>query len=203
MFPGAGWILLLLALIVPAFFVLSWLISSYNRLIVLRKGYIHAYAQVGGLLKRRYDLVLNVLETAKGYLHHDLGTPDAVLAARNAASAANLRAAQSPGEMASMKELAGAEAALAGTLTRLFTLVNAYPELKTDTTMCGLKEELAENQNKLGSASQVYNDAVMRYNMVRGTFPNNMVALPLGFFVAENLTGEKPERMNLPKAAVF
>jgi len=177
--------MLLVAMVVPVFFVLTWLISAYNRLAMLTKAYIHAYTQLGAELKRRYDLLLQLVETAKGCTGEDRATPEAVLAARNAASAANLRAAHAPGDAAAMRNLGGAEAALAATLRRLFDLAKAYPDLQTSKAMIHLREELASSDLRIEAARQAYNDAVMRYNAVRVSFPNNVVATPCGFGAAE------------------
>src|SRR5215813_2820076 len=119
-----------------------WAIAIYNGLVALRNRFKNAFAQIDVQLKRRYDLIPNLVETAKGYIQHERGTLEAVIAARNAASAANARAAQSPGDTTAMKELSGAETALAGNLTRLFALAEAYPDLKANTTMMSLMEEL-------------------------------------------------------------
>src|SRR5438477_1526212 len=128
-------IILLVILVVPLFFVLMWIVSSYNRLVALRNRYKNAFAQIDVQLKRRYDLIPNLVETAKGYIKHERGTLEAVVAARNAAAAANTRAAQAPGDASAMKELAGAEAALTGSLGRLFAVAEAYPDLKANQTM--------------------------------------------------------------------
>ena len=126
MIPGAALILLVVAVVVPVFFILMWVVGGYNRLVALRNRYKNAYAQIDVQLKRRYDLIPNLVETAKGYIKHERGTLEAVVAARNAASAANLRAAQAPGDLAAMKELSGAETALAGTLGRLFAVAARF-----------------------------------------------------------------------------
>jgi LemA protein len=150
-------------------------------------------------LKRRYDLIPNLVETAKGYIKHERGTLEAVIAARNAASTANTRAAQSPGDATAMKELAGAEAALTGTLGRLFALSEAYPDLKANTTMMSLMEELTSTENKVSFARQAYNDAVMGYNTQRETFPTNLIAGPFNFGPAELFVIEKAEEKEAPK----
>src|SRR5689334_10772950 len=168
-------IIVVVALIVPIFFILMWFISSYNRLVSLRNRFKNAYAQIEVQLKRRYDLIPNLVETAKGYIKHERGTLEAVIAARNAASTANMRAAQAPGDAAPMKELSGAETALTGTLGRLFALAEAYPDLKANTTMMSLMEELTSTENKVAFARQAYNDAVMSYNTQRETFPTNIL----------------------------
>ncbi len=169
-------IIVLIILVVPVFFVLMWVVSAYNRLVSLRNRFKNAFAQIDVQLKRRYDLIPNLVETAKGYIKHERGTLEAVVAARNAASAANTRAAQNPGDAAAMKELSGAETALTSTLGRLFAVAEAYPDLKANTTMMALMEELTSTENKVAFARQAYNDAVMTYNHARETFPGMLVA---------------------------
>src|SRR5436190_20437955 len=186
-----GSIIVVLVLVVLAFFILMWLIGGYNRLVALRNRFKNAFSQIDVQLKRRYDLIPNLVETAKGYIKHERGTLEAVIAARNAASAANTRAAQTPGDAAAMKELAGAEAALTGTLGRLFALSEAYPDLKPNTTMMSLMEELTSTENKVSFARQAYNEAVMGYNTQRETFPTNMIAGPFNFGPAESFVIEK------------
>ena len=194
-------IILLIILVVPVFFVLMWIVGAYNRLVSLRNRFKNAYAQIDVQLKRRYDLIPNLVETAKGYIKHERGTLEAVIAARNAASAANVRAAQSPGDAAAMKELSGAETALTGTLGRLFAVAEAYPDLKANTTMMALMEELTSTENKVAFARQAYNDAVMGYNTQRETFPTNMIAGPFNFGPAELFVIEKPEEKEAPKVS--
>src|SRR5213593_2493522 len=128
-------LIILVALLVPLFFLLVYIISSFNKLVGLRNRFKNAFSQIDVQLKRRYDLIPNLVETAKGYLKHERGTLEAVIAARNAASAANTRAAANPGDAGAMKELAGAEAALTGSLGRLFAVAEAYPDLKANQTM--------------------------------------------------------------------
>ena len=192
-------IIVVIILVVPVFFVLMWLVGAYNRLVALRNRFKNAFAQIDVQLKRRYDLIPNLVETAKGYIKHERGTLEAVVTARNAASAANVRAAQNPGDAAAMKELSGAETALASTLGRLFAVAEAYPDLKANTTMLALMEELTSTENKVAFARQAYNDAVMSYNTQRETFPNNMIAAPFNFGPAELFVIEKPEEKVAPK----
>ncbi len=194
-------ILLVIVLVVPVFFVLMFIIGAYNRLVALRNRYQNAYAQIDVQLKRRYDLIPNLVETAKGYIRHERGTLEAVIAARNAAAAANVKAAQSPGDSAAMKELSGAESALTGTLGRLFAVAEAYPDLKANTTMMSLMEELTSTENKVAFARQAYNDAVMTYNTQRERFPTNMIAAPFNFGPAELFVLEKPEEKEAPKVS--
>jgi LemA protein len=196
---GTVLILLLIVVVVPVFFILMWLVGAYNRLVALRNRFKNAFAQIDVQLKRRYDLIPNLVETAKGYIKHERGTLEAVVAARNAASAANVRAAQNPGDAAAMKELSGAETALTSTLGRLFAVAEAYPDLKANTTMMALMEELTSTENKVAFARQAYNDSVMAYNTQRETFPTNMVAAPFNFGPAELFVIEKPEEKEAPK----
>ena len=196
-----GLIILVVAVVVPLFFILMWLASAYNRLVALRNRFKNAYAQIDVQLKRRYDLIPNLVETAKAYLKHERGTLEAVIAARNAASAANVRAAQSPGDAAAMKELSGAESALSGSLGRFFALAEAYPDLKANTTMRSLMEELTSTENKVAFARQAYNDSVMSYNTARESFPTNLISGPFGFEPAELFVIEKSEQKEAPKVA--
>jgi LemA protein len=194
-------IVLLVALVVPVFFVLMWIVSGYNRLVALRNRFKNAYAQIDVQLKRRYDLIPNLVETAKGYIKHERGTLEAVVAARNAAAAASVKAAQSPGDAGAMKELSGAETMLAGTLGRLFAVAEAYPDLKANATMMSVMEELTSTENKVAFARQAYNDAVMSYNTTRETFPTNMLAGPFNFGPAELFVIEKAEEKEAPKVS--
>jgi LemA protein len=192
---------LLIILVVLVFVVLMWIVGAYNRLVALRNRFKNAFAQIDVQLKRRYDLIPNLVETAKGYIKHERGTLEAVVAARNAASTANVRAAQNPGDASAMKELSGAESALTSTLGRLFAVAEAYPDLKANTTMMALMEELTSTENKVAFARQAYNDAVMGYNTQRETFPNNMIAGPFNFGPAELFVIEKPEEKEAPKVS--
>ena len=196
-----GLFILVIVVVVPVFFVLMWIVGAYNRLVALRNRFKNAYAQIDVQLKRRYDLIPNLVETAKGYIKHERGTLEAVIAARNAASAANVLAAQSPGDATAMKALSGAETALTSTLGRLFAVAEAYPDLKANTTMMALMEELTSTENKVAFARQAYNDSVMAYNTQRETFPTNMVAGPFNFGPAELFVIEKPEEKAAPKVS--
>src|SRR5438477_10959695 len=132
---------LLGVIVLLAVFVLIFVIGAYNSLVTLRNRYKNAYSQIDVQLKRRYDLIPNLVETAKGYLAHERGTLEAVIAARNAAVTANTRAAQHPGDSSAMKEIPSAESALSGVMGRLFALAESYPDLKANTTMLSLMEE--------------------------------------------------------------
>src|SRR5256712_14151027 len=174
-------LLVVIAIVVPLFFVFVFGISGYNKLVALRNGYKNGFAQIDVQLKRRYDLIPNLVETAKGYLKHERGTLEAVIAARNGASTAAQRAAAAPGDATAMRELAGAETALGGALGRMFALAEVYPDLKSNTTMNQLSEELSSTENKVAFARQAYNDAVMAYNTGREIFPTSIIAGASGF----------------------
>src|ERR1700730_12943825 len=186
---------------VVALFLLIFVVGAYNSLVTLRNRYKNAYSQIDVQLKRRYDLIPNLVETEKGYLSHERGTLEAVIAARNAAATANTRAAQNPGDASAMKELSSAESALGGVMGRLFALAEAYPDLKANTTMLNLMEELTSTENKVSFARQAYNDAVMAYNTRREVFPTNLIAGPFNFGPAELFVIEKPEQKEAPKVS--
>jgi LemA protein len=182
-------------------FALMFVISGYNSLVTLRNRYKNAYSQIDVQLKRRYDLIPNLVETAKGYIQHERGTLEAVIIARNAAVSANTRAAQDPGDASAMKEISSAESALSGVMSRLFALAEAYPNLKANTTMMSLMEELTSTENKVSFARQAYNDSVMTYNTRREIFPTNIIATTFSFASAELFVIEKPEQKEAPKVA--
>jgi len=173
---GAGLILLAIVVI-----VVVACIVIYNNLITLRNRYKNAYSQIDVQLKRRYDLIPNLVETAKGYLKHERETLEAVIQARNQALAANQRAAANPGDSGAMQAISGAEGVLTGVLGRFIALSEAYPDLKANQTMAQLMEELSSTENRVAFARQGYNDAVMEYNISREKFPNVMIAGPFGF----------------------
>ena len=156
----------------------------YNGLVTKRNAYRNAFSQIDVQLKRRYDLIPNLVETAKGYLKHERGTLEAVIAARNGAQAAARTAAANPGDATAMQGLSAAEGILAGSMSRLLAVAEAYPDLKANQTMSQLMEELSSTENRIGFARQAYNDAVMTYNNARETFPGMLVA---GSFAAAQL----------------
>ena len=174
--------LVVLAIIVLLAFVR---IARYNKLVALRNRFKNAFAQIDVQLKRRYDLIPNLVETAKGYLQHERGTLEAVTNARNMASAAGQKAAANPGDAAAIQGLMGAETALTGALGRLFAVMEAYPDLKANQTMQSILEELTSTENKVSFARQAYNDSVMIYNTARETFPAVLLAGMLGFHAAQ------------------
>src|SRR3954470_19021584 len=184
-----------------AIILVVFVVGGYNSLVALRNRYKNAYSQIDVQLKRRYDLIPNLVETAKGYLQHERGTLEAVILARNAAVTANTRAAQNPGDASAMKEISSAESALSGVIGRLFALAEAYPNLKANTTMLNLMEELASTENKVSFARQAYNDSVMAYNTRREVFPNKIIANTFNFAAAEPFVIENPEQKEAPKVA--
>jgi LemA protein len=184
-----------------AVLLVVFIIGAYNSLVTLRNRYKNAYSQIDVQLKRRYDLIPNLVETAKGYLAHERGTLEAVIAARNVAVSANTRAAQNPGDASAMKEISSAESALSGVMGRLFALAESYPDLKANTTMLNLMEELTSTENKVSFARQAYNDSVMAYNTRREVFPTNLIAGPFNFGPAELFVIEKPEQKDAPKVS--
>jgi LemA protein len=156
-------------------------VVAYNRFVSQKQLIKDSWANIDTELRRRYDLIPNLVETAKGYLKHERQTLEAVIDARNRASSAAQRAATTPGDQAAMRDLAGAESALGGAMGRLFALTEAYPDLKANTTMNQLAEELSSTENKVAFARQAYNDAVMAYNSGREIFPTSIIANATGF----------------------
>ena len=157
------------------------LAATYNRLVTLRQRYLNAYAQIDVQLKRRYDLIPNLVEAVKGYMAHERQTLEAVIAARNTAAEANARVAADPRDGAALLTLAGAENALLGAMGRFMMLREAYPNLKADAHVAELMEQLATTENRVAFARQNYNDSVMQYNATRQQFPTVLLAGPMGF----------------------
>jgi LemA protein len=195
---GMGMIVILVVLIV-LFFGLMFIVGAYNGLVTLRNRYKNAYAQIDVQLKRRYDLIPNLVETAKGYIKHERETLEAVTKARNIAYAAAQTAASNPGDASAMKNLGSAETGLAGTLGRLLMVSEQYPDLKANQNMMQLTEELTSTENKISFARQAYNDSVMTYNTQREVFPKNLIAGTFNFGPAELFVIDKPEEKQAPK----
>lgn len=167
--------------------LLAWGVGAYNTLVAARNAFRNAFAQIDVQLTRRYDLIPNLVETAKAYLAHERETLEAVIKARSGAIAGLGAAKAAPGDSAAMAQLAGAEGQLAGALSRLMVTVEAYPELKASTNMQQLSEELTSTENRVAFARQAYNDAVMTYNNRREMFPSSLVATTFGFPAAAPL----------------
>ncbi len=192
----------LIVLVVLLAAVAFYFVGVYNHLITLRNLYRNAFTQIDIQLKRRYDLIPNLVEAAKGYLAHERGTLEAVIKARNSAVDASRAAARSPGSAAAMTGLSQAEGALAGVLSRLLAVVESYPDLKANQTIANLMEELTSTENKIGFARQAYNDAVTGYNIQREKFPQNVIASTFDFKVAALLEAtEKAEERAAPKVS--
>src|SRR6186997_1071401 len=192
-----GWIVLgiIVALAV-------WAISIYNGLVALRNRYKNSFSQIDVQLKRRYDLIPNLVETAKGYLKHERETLEAVIKARNQAVTAAAVASSKPGDPAAMASLGQAEGALTGVLGRLFALAESYPDLKANQNMLAIQEELSSTENKVAFARQAFNDSVMEYNTRRESFPDNVFAGMFGFTAAELLAAtESAEERKVPKVS--
>jgi LemA protein len=179
-----------------------WAISIYNGLVTLRNRFKNAFAQIDVQLKRRYDLIPNLVEIAKGYIKHERETLEAVIKARNSAQSAAQAAAVAPGNPAAMQQLGAAEGALTGVLGRMFALAEAYPDLKANQNMLSLQEELSSTENKVAFARQAFNDSVMEYNTKRESFPDSIFAGMFGFGPAELLAAtESAEERKAPKVS--
>ncbi len=178
-----------------------YVISIYNRLVASRNRFRNAFAQIEVQLQRRYDLIPNLVETAKGYMAHERETLEAVIQARNQAMAAMRQVQADPGEAVATQALVGAEGMLTGALGKLFALSEAYPDLKANENMMQLSEELTSTENKVAFARQAFNDSVMQYNTLRETFPDNLVANSFAFKEAALLEIETPEARQAPKVS--
>ena len=192
-----GMIVFLVILVI----VVLLFIGMYNRLVTARNAFKNAFAQIDVQLTRRYDLIPNLVETAKGYMKHERETLEAVISARNTAMAGLKAAASDPANAAAVQKLGGADAQLAGALGRLFAVAEAYPGLKANQNMMQLSEELTSTENRVSFARQAYNDAVMSYNNAREVFPSSMVAGMFGFQPAQLLDISKPEAREAPKVS--
>ncbi len=181
--------------------IVVWGIVMYNNLVGRRNRVRNAFSQIDVQLTRRYDLIPNLIESVKGYMSHERGTLEAVVAARNAASAGLRRAAADPSDPEAIKELAAAETTLGGTLGRLFALAEAYPDLKASQNMRDFQEELTSTENKVAFARQAFNDAVLSYNNTCQGFPSSLIANNFKFKPAEYLEIEQAEKRAAPKVS--
>lgn len=173
----------------------------YNRLVALRNRFKNAFSQIDVQIKRRYDLIPNLVEVAKGYMAHERETLEAVIQARNVAASAGKAAAANPADAAAIGSLSAAEGKLTGALGRLFAVAEAYPDLKANQNMLALQEELTSTENKVAFARQAYNDAVMQYNTARETFPNNIVANFTNFAEASLFEVETDKERQAPRVS--
>jgi LemA protein len=193
---SAGWIILGLIVL-----LVVYLIAVYNGLVSLRNRVKNAFSQIDVQLQRRYDLIPNLVETAKAYLKHERETLEAVISARNQAQAAAGKAGKDPMDAGAIRELAGAETVLGGAMGRFFALAEAYPDLKANQNMMQLTEELSSTENRIAFARQAYNDAVMTYNTKCESFPDNLVAGKFGFKHSELLELEDKEARKAVKVS--
>jgi LemA protein len=190
-----GGLILLAAIVLIVF----WVVSIYNGLVGSRNAYKNAFAQIDVQLTRRYDLIPNLVETAKAYMKHERETLEAVIAARNTAYAGLKAAAANPGDAAAVQALSGAEGQLTGALSRLMAVAESYPDLKANQNMMQLSEELTTTENKVSFARQAFNDAVMSYNNRREMFPGSMIAGMFNFAAAQLLEIAKPQMRDAPQ----
>src|SRR5919205_1026073 len=189
------WIVLGLIVVIAV-----WAIAIYNGLVTLRNRFKNAYSQIDVQLKRRNDLIPNLVESVKGYMQHERGTLDAVIKARGNAVSAEQAAAASPGDPSAMQTLGRAEGVLGGALGRLMAVFEQYPDLKANQNVLGLQEELSSTENKVAFARQAYNDSVMEYNTRRESFPDSFFAGMFGFDPAELLhSTESAEERKAPQ----
>ena len=194
-------LIVLIALGALGLILVMWVVGIYNKLVDLRNRFKNAFAQIDVQLKRRYDLIPNLVEVAKGYMKHESTTLEAVIKARNIALAASQSAAANPADANAMKGLLSAEAGLGGALSRLMVVSEQYPDLKANQNMLQLTEELTSTENKVSFARQAYNDSVMTYNTSRETFPAVVFAGMFGFLPAELFKIEDPTERNAPKVS--
>jgi LemA protein len=191
-------ILTIIAVIVLIILV-AYPVSIYNKLVSLRNRFKNAFSQIDVQLKRRYDLIPNLVNVAKQYMAHEKETLEAVIQARNQAMSSEKEVAQEPGDPESMQKLMGAEQSLSGAMGRLFALSENYPDLKANQNMMQLTEELTSTENKIAFARQSFNDSVMTYNTSREKFPNNMLANMFGFKEARQFEIDVADEREAPK----
>ena len=192
-------LILVLAFLGLAVVFALWAIGGYNSLVTLRNRFKNAFAQIDVQLKRRYGLIPNLVETAKGYLKHERETLEAVIKARNIAAAAAQAAAANPADASAVKNPVGAETGLVGALSRLMVVSEAYPDLKANQNMMQLTEELTSTENKISFARQAYNDAVTTYNTQRETFPTVLLANLFNFTEAQLFQVDSAEERKAPQ----
>ncbi|EKD28101.1 MAG: hypothetical protein ACD_79C00429G0002 [uncultured bacterium] len=197
----AGSNIILISVIVIGFFLVLYFISIYNALVKLKNRFGNAFSQIDVQLKRRNDLIPNLVEVAKGYIKHERETLEAVVAARTKAVTAGELAVKSPENAEAMKGLIGAESVLSGALGKMFAVMESYPDLKANQNMLQLQEELTSTENKISFARQSFNDAVTVYNIKTETFPDVFVANLFGFKKAEMFLIEDKKEKEVPKIA--
>jgi LemA protein len=189
------------AVVLAGLIVIGWAVGAYNALVTLRNRFKNSFSQIDVQLKRRYDLIPNLVEVAKGYLKHERETLEAVMAARAGAVTAHAKASADPTDAQAMRSLTAAEGTLGGALGRLLAVSEAYPDLKANQTMASLSEELTSTENKISFARQAYNDAVMAYNTQREVFPSSLIANTFNFQPAQPYEIENAAQREAPKVA--
>ena len=196
-----GILLILLVFLGLAVALALWAMGIYNGLVTSRNGWKNAFAQIDVQLQRRFDLIPNLVETAKAYMGHERETLEAVIAARSAAQSGLAAAKAHPGDADAMAQLAASQGQLNGVLGRLLAVAEAYPDLKANQNMMQLTEELSSTENRVAFARQAYNDAVMAYNNQRETFPSVLLANAFGFGPAAllEIPADRPEVREAPK----
>ena len=195
-------VLLVLAIIFGIALMIGGMgVGIYNRLVALRNEFKNQFAQIDVQLKRRHDLIPNLVETAKGYMAHERGTLDEVVAARNGAAAARQQAATDPTDAAAVQKVAAAEGVLTQSLGRLFAVAEAYPDLKANQTMLQLQNELTDTENRVSLARQAYNESVRNYNTQREIFPNSILAGIFNFAPASLFEITDPGEREVPKVS--
>ena len=183
---------ILVVFLVLAVVIGLWLMKQYNGLVSTRNRYRNGFAQIDVQLKRRHDLIPNLVETAKGFMKHERETLEAVIQARN--TAANARSGASPEDASALTAMGAAEGGLGGSLGRLFALSESYPDLRSNQNMLQLQEELTSTENKVGFSRQAYNDAVTSYNTKRESFPTSFIANMFNFGPAVLFEVSEPEQ---------
>ena len=195
-------VLIVLGVLIVVVIVIGlWIAGIYNSLVSLRNRFKNAFAQIDVQLKRRYDLIPNLVEVAKGYMKHESGTLEAVIKARNIAYTASQNAAANPADAAAVKNLLSAESGLAGAMSRLMVVSEQYPDLKANQNMMQLTEEITSTENKISFARQAYNDSVMTYNTTRESFPTNILAGMFNFSAAQLFQIEDAAERAAPKVS--
>jgi len=194
---GISVLVLLLVVVIAGFMI----VGIYNGLVTSRNAYKNAFAQIDVQFNRRYDLIPNLVETAKGYMAHERETLEAVIQARAAAVSGLKAASANPGDPNAMAQLANADQGLTGALSRLMVVSESYPDLKANQNMMQLSEELTSTENRVAFARQAYNDSVMGYNNKREVFPSNIIAGMFNFAAASLLEITEPAKREAPKVS--
>jgi LemA protein len=194
-----AWLITLLVILGIVLVFVAYISGIYNRLVTLANRYKNAFAQIDVQLKRRHDLIPNLVEMVKGYMKHEQDTLTKVIEARNKAVSAGQAAAANPGDPTAMKNLGAAESQLNGALGRLLMIAEAYPDLKANQNMMSLQEELTSTENKVSFARQSYNDAVTEYNTAREVFPSVLFSGMFGFREAQLLEIENTKEREAPR----